>query len=134
MSRMFCMRVSVALAAATLGSGVLQAFPATTYKLGLSTSSFTSTCSTVTGPGAATTITVKPTTALTGSNTIVVTLSTRTCGISVTAPPITTLSTTNQAAGIAYSVKAAVGCVGMTNAATPAFNFLANTGTGALAD
>ena len=135
MSRMFCMRVSVALAAATLGSGVLQAFPATTYKLGLSTSSFTSTCSTATGPGAATTITVKPTTALTGSNTIVVTLSTVTGGIVVTAPTITTLSTTNQAAGIAYSVKAAVGCVGMTNAATPTFNFLANTGTGgAVAD
>ena len=92
-------------------------------------------CSTQSGPGAATTITVKPQTTLAGSATIVVTLpGSITGGFVVTPPAITTLSTTNQAAGIQYSVKAAVGCVGMVNAATPTFAFLANTGSGAVAD
>ena len=134
MSRIFSMRVSVALAAATLGLGALPA-GATTYKLSLNTSTVTATCSTQSGPGAATTITVKPQTTLAGSATIVVTLpGSITGGFVVTPPAITTLSTTNQAAGIQYSVKAAVGCVGMVNAATPTFAFLANTGSGAVAD
>jgi len=132
------MRVSVALAAATLGSGALFA-SGPTYKLALSTTTVALSCSTQTGApasgaGSATTITVKPAAAI-GSGNIAVTLpGTFTSGFTVTAPNVTTLSSTNASAGIQYIVKAATGCVGMVNAATPVFTFYANPGTGAVAD
>lgn len=128
------MRVSVALAAAILGSGALHA-SGPTYKLALSTTTVTATCSTVTGPGSGANITVKPASTLASGATIVVTLpGSITAGFVVTPPAVTTISSTNASAGIVYVVKAAVGCVGMVNAATPTFTFYANTGTGAVAD
>jgi len=75
------------------------------------------TCSTVTGPGAAATVVVRPVTNLTGSNTIVVTFGSVGAGLVVTAPNVTTLSTANQAAGLSYTVRVANGCAGAATAA-----------------
>ncbi|MBI2689163.1 MAG: putative Ig domain-containing protein [Acidobacteria bacterium] len=91
--------------------------------------SVTLTCSTATGPGNAANVIVKPVTALTGSNTLVVTFGSVGAGLVVTAPSVTTLSTANQAAGITYQVKVANGCAGAASGASaPTFRF--STGAG----
>src|SRR5665213_1193746 len=54
------------------------------------------TCNTATGPGTAGTITIKPFPLLTGSASIVVTFTPPGGGLTVTAPTLTTLRTTNQ--------------------------------------
>lgn len=92
-------------------------------------SSVTLTCSTVTGPGPAANVVVKPITPLTGSNTHVVTFGSVAAGLVVTAPSITTLSTANQAAGITYQVRFAAGCAGATAGAN-AITFRFSTGAG----
>src|SRR5438105_2106137 len=81
------------------------------------TSPISVTCSTVTGPGTAQTITVKPSPALTGSGTIVVTFTAPSGGLVLTAPSVTTLSTANQATGLIYTVNVANGCVGASTGA-----------------
>lgn len=87
------------------------------------TSPITLTCSTASGPGTAATVTVKPVTALSGSATIAVTFAGVSGGLVVTAPSVTTLSTTNQAVGLIYTVNIVAGCVGAsTGAQTFHFN------------
>ena len=122
MSRDLSIRLSVALAALAIGSSALQA----ANKLTLSPSSITATCNAHINGQTAVQVTVKPATTLTTGQTIVVTLpSSFTGGLVVTPPSVTTLSTTNQAAGIVYNVALANACTGVTNAATPSFAFLA---------
>ena len=85
------------------------------------------TCNTATGPGSSATIAVKPTTALTGSTTIVVSVGTLTGGVVVTAPSNQTLNATNSGAsgtGITYTVSLASGCAGVSTGA-PTFHFFA---------
>ncbi|HVW84091.1 MAG TPA: hypothetical protein VHB50_05405 [Bryobacteraceae bacterium] len=77
----------------------------------------TLTCNTATGAGNPASVVVKPATALTGSNTIAVTLGSLSGGVVVTAPATSTLSTGNQAAGLVYSVSLAAGCVGVSTGA-----------------
>lgn len=87
-------------------------------------SSVTLTCSTTTGPGASANVVVKPVTALTGSSTIVVTVGSIGSGLVVTAPAVTTLSSTNSTTGITYTVRVANGCSGASTGA-PTFRFSA---------
>ncbi len=76
------------------------------------------TCSTANGPGTAVSVTIKPVTALTGSNTIVVTFAAPTGGVAITAPSSTTLTAANSAAGLIYSVNMAAGCAGAASGAS----------------
>jgi len=76
------------------------------------------TCNTATGPGTAGTITIKPFPLLTGSASIVVTFTPPGGGLTVTAPTLTTLRTTNQSAGLLYTVNSAAGCVGASSGVT----------------
>ena len=99
---------------------------ASAQTLSITPSSVNLTCSTVTGPGQAATVVVRPVNALTGSNTIVVNLGTIGAGLVVTAPSVTTLSTANQTAGLTYTVRVANGCSG---AATAARTFRFQNGT-----
>lgn len=87
-------------------------------------SSVTLTCSTTTGPGASANVVVKPVTALTGSSTIVVTVGSIGSGLVVTAPSVTTLSSTNSTTGLTYTVRVANGCSGASTGA-PTFRFSA---------
>ena len=96
-----------------------------TNTLAATPSSLTISCNTATGPGATATITIKPVTALTGSNTIAVTLGSLSGGLVVTPPSGTTLSTTTQTAGLVYTVGLVNGCVGVTNGGTPSIQFKA---------
>jgi uncharacterized protein (TIGR03437 family) len=86
-------------------------------------STITLSCNTASGPGTQVNITIKPAVALTGSNTIVVSLGTLPAGIvAVTTPANQTLSTANQTAGIVYTLNYAAGCVGATaGTSTPTF-------------
>ena len=72
------------------------------------------TCNTLTGPGAAATIVVKPVATLT-NNTIAVTLGTLSAGLAVTPPASTILNSTNQSQGLTYTVNVAAGCAGATS-------------------
>ena len=84
------------------------------------------TCSTVSGPGTAVALTVKPVTALTGLNTIAVTFAAPTGGVSITAPSSTTLTAANSTTGLIYSVNVAAGCAGATSgSSTSAITFKA---------
>lgn len=86
--------------------------------------SVTLTCSTATGPGTAANVIVKPITALTGSNTLVVTAVSIGTGLVVTTPSVNTLSSSNSTAGITFTVRAANGCAGLTSGANaPTFRF-----------
>ncbi len=76
------------------------------------------TCSTVTGPGAPATITVKAFTALSGSATIAVTAASVPNGLVLTPPGSPTLNLGNNSTGIAFTVSAAVGCVGNSTGPT----------------
>jgi uncharacterized protein (TIGR03437 family) len=76
------------------------------------------TCSTVTGPGAPATITIKPFTALTGSSTIAVTTASVGNGLVLTPPSSATLTSSTNSTGIAFTVSAAVGCVGNSTGPT----------------
>ncbi len=114
------------LIALTAGSGTLHA----TNLLTASSTSVALTCSTVAGPGTAS-LTIKPATALTGSNTLAVSVGSLTGGVVVTAPSSQTLTASNSTAGIVYTVSLAAGCVGVSNGASPTFHF--NTG-GSTAD
>ena len=75
------------------------------------------TCNTTTGPGAAQNIVVKPFIPLTGSNSLAVSFAQPGNGLTVTAPTLQTLSTSNQSAGLTYTVTTANGCVGATTGA-----------------
>ena len=111
-----------------LGLFLFTAFSNTGYGLSLVTtpSTVALSCNTASGPGAAVSIVVKPLPALTGVNTIAVTLGTLPAGvIAVTTPTIQTLSISNQAAGITYSINYRPGCVGAT-ATTTAATFRVN--------
>ena len=92
------------------------ALPVQAFTLTATPSATTFTCSTATGPGAAVNVVVKPAVALTGSNTIAVTLAAVT-GLTITPPSPATLTTTNQAAGITFAVRAANGCAAATSGA-----------------
>ena len=116
-------RASILLFALTTFAGTMQAV----NLLVATPSSVTLTCSTVTGPGLAATVTLKPVTPLAGASTLVVTVGSLTGGLVVTPPTVTTLSTANQAAGIIYSIRIASGCVGASTGA-PTFQF--STGAG----
>lgn len=114
----------IALSALTIFAGNMQAV----NLLVATPSTVTLTCSTVTGPGLAATVTLKPVTPLTLASTLVVTVgSLAGTGLVVTPPSVTTLSTGNQTAGIIYTIKIANGCVGATTGA-PTFRF--STGSG----
>ncbi len=76
------------------------------------------TCSTVTGPGAPATITIKAFTPLSGSSTIAVTAPSVGNGLVLTPPSPATLNLGNNSTGIVYTVSAAVGCVGNTTGPT----------------
>lgn len=104
--------LALTVAAGAAHANVLTATPSTQ----------TMTCNTATGPGNPTTVIVKPATPLTGAATVVVTFSAPANGITVTAPNVTTLSTTNQVAGLIYTLTMANGCVGVTTG-TPTFHF-----------
>ena len=114
-------RAFIALSALTIFAGTMQA----TNLLLATPGSVTLTCSTVSGPGLAATVTLKPVTPLTGSNTLVVTVGSLSgTGLVVTPPSVTTLSTANQGAGIIYSIRIAGGCVAASTGA-PTFRFAA---------
>ncbi len=86
--------------------------------------SVTLTCSTATGPSTAVNVIVKPITALTGSNTLIVSAGSIGAGLVVTAPSVTTLSSANSAAGIIFTVRATNGCAGLASGANaPTFRF-----------
>ncbi len=104
----------VALLTNTAYAGVLTATPA----------SVTLTCNTVTGPGTAATIVIKPGAALVSPNTIVVLIGTLPPGVVATVTPVNqTLSSTNATAGIAYTINYAPGCAGATTGVTtPTFS------------
>lgn len=76
------------------------------------------TCSTVTGPGAPATITIKPFTPLSGSSTIAVTTASVGNGLVLTPPSPATLTSSTNTTGIAFTVSAAVGCVGNSTGPT----------------
>jgi len=101
-----------ALLALTFGASTIQATNVLT-----ATSSVAVSRSTLTGPGSAASIVIKPVTALTLSNTLAVSFNAPGSGLVVTAPAITTLSTTNQTAGITFTVNAGPGCVGASTGA-----------------
>ena len=85
------------------------------FSLTSTPSTVTLSCTTTGGPGTAATIVIKPVTLLTGINTLAVTLGTLPPGVvAVTTPSNQTLSTTNQAAGITYTLNYAAGCAGAT--------------------
>jgi uncharacterized protein (TIGR03437 family) len=75
------------------------------------------TCSTVTGPGPAATITVSPFTPLSGSSTLVVSTASVGGGLVLTAPSNLTLNATTNLT-LVYTVKAAAGCVGTSTGNT----------------
>ena len=86
--------------------------------------SVTLTCSTATGPGTAANVIVKPITALTGANTLVVSAVSIGTGLVVTAPANTTLSSANSTTGLTFTVRAANGCAGLSSGANaPTFRF-----------
>lgn len=94
-------------------------------------STITLSCNTATGPGAAVNVIVRPTPALTGSNTIVVSVGTLPAGVvAVTTPANQTLSTANQAAGIVYTFNYQAGCAGAAAVSTSA-TFQFNAGSSA---
>src|SRR5271157_257821 len=72
------------------------------------------TCNTITGPGSAATIVVKPVAALT-SNTLAVTQLASSAGLVVTPPAPAILNSTNQSQGLTYTVNLAAGCAGATS-------------------
>ena len=100
-----------ALFALSLGAGSAQAVSL------VAPSAATVTCSTVSGPGAAATINIKPLVALTGVNTIGITFTAPGSGLLVTAPQATSLTAANSVAGINYTVVVANGCVGASTGA-----------------
>lgn len=105
----FRITLLLALLVLTIGAGTARAGNSLAV-----TSSINISCNTASGPGQAQSITVKPATTLSGSGTIAVSVVQPGSGLVVTAPSTQTLSTTNQAAGIVYSVVAANGCVGVS--------------------
>src|SRR5581483_12207113 len=108
----------VAMLGLTLCAGTMRA-----TNLLTATSPVSVSCSTATGPGTAASITVKPATALTGSNTIAVTVTAPGSGLVVTPPASQTLTAATSAAGIVYTVNVAAGCVGAsTGSVTVHFN------------
>jgi uncharacterized protein (TIGR03437 family) len=107
-------RALMALVALTAGSVSLHA----TNVLTATPASVTVSCSTVTGPGTAATVVIKPLAPLVGSATQVVTFNAPGGGLTVTAPSVTTLSTANQLAGLTYSISTAAGCIGNSTGAT----------------
>lgn len=114
------------------GAGVLLALaalaPASGQTLVATPSTIQLTCNTnTTGPGPAQTVTVRPVTSLTGSNTITVGTAAVGAGLVITAPSSAVLNTANQAAGIVFSVRIASGCAGAATA-TRTFRFT-NGGT-----
>ena len=111
-------RAFISLFALTTFAGTMQAVNLMTA----TPSSVNLACSTVTGPGLAATVTLKPVPLLTGSNTLTVTVGALTGGLVVTPPSVTVLSTANQAAGLIYSIRIASGCVGASTGA-PTFRF-----------
>jgi uncharacterized protein (TIGR03437 family) len=75
------------------------------------------TCNTITGPGPAVTIVVKPVATLT-TNTMTVTLVAVNAGLTVTPPSSVILNSVNQAQGLTFTVNLAAGCAGATSGST----------------
>ena len=129
-------RACAALLALTVCTGIAQA----TNLLAV-TGTVSLTCDTHTGAGTAGTFTVKPVGTLTSSSpALVVTIGSTATGITVTPPSLTSLTSTNAAAGLAYSVNiSAAGCAGLTpGSGLTLVTFKANgvsdaTGTGTIA-
>jgi uncharacterized protein (TIGR03437 family) len=100
-------RISLALGGLlvlTLGAGTMKANVLSPI------TAATVTCNTATGPGTAATVTVKAATAPSGSATDVVTLGTITGALQVT-PTSQTLTSSNNSAGVSFTVNAPNGCV-----------------------
>ena len=112
--------MAVALLSVAFCAGDLQAVNSLTAN----PSTINLACNTATTGPASTTITIKPVTALTGSNTIAVTVGALTGGLVVNSPATTSLSTANQSAGLAYTVTLAPGCAGAATG-QQTFNFKA---------
>ncbi|MBY0502890.1 MAG: putative Ig domain-containing protein [Bryobacteraceae bacterium] len=73
-------------------------------------------CSTTTGPGTAVTVVVRPTTPIAaGGSPIAFTLGSLPAGIVVTPSTTQTLTTSNQTAGITFTIRSADGCAGATS-------------------
>ena len=73
------------------------------------------TCDTVTGPGPAATIVVKPVAALAGSASIVVLMAPMGAGLVATAPASQVLNAANQSQGLTYTISVSAGCSGAAN-------------------
>ena len=114
------------LLALTASPGLLHA----TALLVVSPATATLTCSTATGTTPVT-VTVKSV-AAPGANGVVVTWALSASSGLVVTPSTQTISTAGNATGVTFSVTAAPGCVGVTNAATPTVTFKSN-GTSDLA-
>lgn len=111
------LRSLLALLALTAGAGALHA-----TNLMTATVSGPITCSMQTGPGAAATITIKASPALTGSNTMLVTFNAPANGLvltqAVSGSAGNTLTASNSTTGVVFDVSAAAGCVGNGNNTT----------------
>jgi uncharacterized protein (TIGR03437 family) len=105
-----------ALAAVIALTGLAGSLQATT--LTATPGSVSVSCNTATGPGAPATVVIKPSTPLTGTNTIAVSFTAPGAGLVVTAPATTTLSTTNQSAGITYTINTVPGCAAASTGTT----------------
>src|SRR5260370_6274037 len=112
-------KLLIPLAALTLCQSVFGA-----NLLQTTTPTLTLSCSTVSGLGSNATVTIKPVTALTGINTLAVTLNAAPTGGVVVTPSSGTLTAGNSATGIVFNVNLANGCVGVTTGA-PTFRFAA---------
>jgi len=100
--------LAVTLCTATLRAGnLLVAAPST----------ISVTCNTATGPGTAATVVVKPVATLT-SGTIAVAAGPVSSGLVVTPPSPATLSASNQAQGLTFSVNLGAGCAGASTGTT----------------
>lgn len=111
---LFALLISTGIAKAT----VLAATPSTTVNL---------TCNTQTGPGTATTLTVKYSGTI-GTNSVVVSTTAAPAGVVITTPTAHTLTSTTNTAGLAFTVGTAAGCAGLNSGTNNlSFNFTANS-------
>ena len=100
----------VTLIALTIGAGTMRA---NTLLNSSPVVSGTVTCATLTGPGSAQTITVKPASALSGTSAVTVTFVAVT-GLVIT-PASNVLTSANSTAGVVFTVNAAPGCAGLVS-------------------
>jgi hypothetical protein len=116
-SRLLCYSLALVGSMASLQAANLLTVPGTPAAV---------TCNTTSGPGTPVTVVVKPVTALTGANTIVVSVGTVTGALVVTPPASTTLNAANSTTGLIFTINYAAGCVGATSGtSSPTVQFVA---------